>query len=212
MLRAVHRIIDREPWVVDDEPSDRLFGGIARAMLAADPERASGPRANALRGHVLVRSAFAEARLRAAVERGVRAYVVLGAGYDTFAYRQPAWMRGVRIFEVDAPATQAEKRERLRAAGIAVPANVAYVPVDFETIRCRTPSRQAASPPRAGILLLARRHDVPDAGGGGDRVPVRRVDARGQRDRASRSPRRGASATTRSNAPWRRSASRCARA
>ncbi len=54
-------------------------------------------------------------------------------GYDTFAYRQPDWTDGVRVVEVDAPATQADKRERLREAGVAVPDNVAYAAIDFET-------------------------------------------------------------------------------
>jgi len=57
--------------------------------------------------------------------------VVLGAGFDSFAYRQPEWARALRIFEVDHPASQALKRERLAAAGIAIPANLAFVPADF---------------------------------------------------------------------------------
>lgn len=86
----------------------------------------------ALRGHVLVRSAFAEERLYAAIARGVRQVVILGAGYDTFAYRQPAGFEDVRIFEVDAPPTQAHKREMLARGGVPVPANVRFAPIDFE--------------------------------------------------------------------------------
>lgn len=86
----------------------------------------------ALRGHVLVRSAFAEERLYAAIARGVRQVVILGAGYDTFAYRQPASFEDVRIFEVDAPPTQAHKREMLARGGVPVPANVRFAPIDFE--------------------------------------------------------------------------------
>jgi methyltransferase (TIGR00027 family) len=136
VLRALHRVVDSEPWVIDDPVSTLLFGDAARARLNRDFAAGLGDAgANALRGHVLVRSAFAEERLRQAVARGVRHCVVLGAGFDTFAYRQPAWMRGVRLFEVDAPATQAEKRARLAAAGIAEPRNVVYAAIDFE----RTP-------------------------------------------------------------------------
>jgi methyltransferase (TIGR00027 family) len=65
------------------------------------------------------------------VERGVRQLVVLGAGLDTFAYRSPFGAR-LRIFEVDYPATQAWKRERLAAAGIGVPGWLTFAPVDFE--------------------------------------------------------------------------------
>jgi methyltransferase (TIGR00027 family) len=68
----------------------------------------------------------------AAVERGVAQYVVLGAGLDTFAYRQPAWAHALRIVEVDHPASQAAKRERLEAAGIALPPNVTFAAIDLE--------------------------------------------------------------------------------
>jgi len=53
--------------------------------------------------------------------------VPLGEGLDTFAYRQPPWASSLRILEVDHPATQAWKRQRLKAAGVAEPANVEFV-------------------------------------------------------------------------------------
>lgn len=131
-LRALHRLVDAQPWVIDDPVSLALFGDAARQLAHRDPSWGTDPARIMLRAHVLVRSAFAEDRLRAAVARGVRQCVVLGAGYDTFAYRQPAWMDGVRVIEVDAPATQADKRARLERARIAVPENVAFAPIDFE--------------------------------------------------------------------------------
>jgi methyltransferase (TIGR00027 family) len=131
-LRALHRLLDTEPWVIDDPVSFALFGDAARYLAQHDPSWAEQPARIQLRAHVLVRSAFAEDRLRAAVARGVRQCVVLGAGYDTLAYRQPAWMHGVRLIEVDAPATQADKRARLERAAIAVPENVAFAAIDFE--------------------------------------------------------------------------------
>ena len=76
------------------------------------------------------RSRYAEDELACAVARGVRQYVVLGAGLDTFAYRNPH--AGLRVFEVDHPATQAWKREQLEAAGIVIPGGLTFVPVDFE--------------------------------------------------------------------------------
>ena len=65
--------------------------------------------------------------------RGVRQYVLLGAGMDTFAYRQPAWATGIRVFEVDQPATQGVKRRHIAFANIPVPGNLTYVAIDFET-------------------------------------------------------------------------------
>lgn len=144
VLRALHRLVDAEPWVIDDPVSTALFGDVARARFERDVAPALGrARADALRAHVLVRSAFAEERLRTAVARGVRQCVVLGAGFDTFAYRQPAWMQDVRLFEIDAPATQAEKRARLAAAGIAEPPNVVYAAIDFERTSLAAGLREA---------------------------------------------------------------------
>ena len=67
----------------------------------------------------------------AAVEAGVRQIVVLGAGLDTFAYASSR-REGLRLFELDHPATQAEKRRRLAAAGIAEPPHAVYVAHDFD--------------------------------------------------------------------------------
>ena len=64
-----------------------------------------------------------------AVGRGVPQFVVLGAGLDTFAYRNP--FPDLRVIEVDHPATQAWKRQMLAAGGIAIPASVSFVAVDF---------------------------------------------------------------------------------
>jgi methyltransferase (TIGR00027 family) len=85
-----------------------------------------------LRAHVVLRSRFAEDRLAAAVSRGVRQYVILGAGFDTFALRQPPWARELRILEVDHAGTQDVKRSRLAAAGLAMPGNARLGSIDFE--------------------------------------------------------------------------------
>jgi methyltransferase (TIGR00027 family) len=58
--------------------------------------------------------------------------VVLGAGLDTFAHRNPFAEQGLRVFEVDYPATQAWKRGRLADAGLVLPASLTFAPVDFE--------------------------------------------------------------------------------
>ena len=84
-----------------------------------------------MRMFIAVRTRFAEDALTAAVARGVRQLVVLGAGLDTYAYRGVMRDR-LRIFEVDHPATQAWKRQRLAQAEIPLPRTLTFAPVDFE--------------------------------------------------------------------------------
>jgi methyltransferase (TIGR00027 family) len=93
-------------------------------------ERAMHPVGRDFRAFMAVRSRYVEDQLAAAHARGVRQYVVLGAGLDTFAWRNP--FDGLRVFEVDFPATQEWKRKMLGAAGLDAPANLTFVPLDFE--------------------------------------------------------------------------------
>jgi len=79
---------------------------------------------------VLIRTRFTDDRVLAAAARGVRQLVILGAGFDTFALRHPDL--GIRVYEVDLPASAALKRERLAGADIAVPEHLHFVEVDFE--------------------------------------------------------------------------------
>jgi methyltransferase (TIGR00027 family) len=67
-----------------------------------------------------------------AISQGVRQYVILGAGLDSFAYRRLDMLSALRVFEVDHPASQAWKRHRLEEMGIQRPANLTYAPIDFE--------------------------------------------------------------------------------
>ena len=127
----------------------RLLGPEHVARLKDDPEELQTPGMRALRAHVLLRSRFAEDRLAAAVGRGVRQYVLLGAGWDTFALRQPGWAQRITIVEIDRPATQEVKRARLAELGITVPRNVVFAPVDFE----ETTLREAL--PAAGVDMTA---------------------------------------------------------
>ncbi len=86
-----------------------------------------------LRAFVAARSRYAENELAFGVRRGVGQYVILGAGLDTFAYRNPHPEGVLRVFEVDHPATQTWKRARLEEAGITVPRDLTFVAVDLET-------------------------------------------------------------------------------
>jgi methyltransferase (TIGR00027 family) len=132
VLRAAHLVIDGEPPVLNDTVVARLFGGGVEAQIRADADQLQAPDTRGLRSNVVLRSRFAEDGLMAAVEEGVEQYVLLGAGLDTFAYRQPPWARGLTIIEVDHPASQAGKRAALAAAGIEIPPNVRFADVDFE--------------------------------------------------------------------------------
>lgn len=123
--RAAHQVMD-EPRVLDDPIAVRLIG----PEYARDLERASHPVARDFRLYMSVRSRYAEDRLALSVAEGIGQYVILGAGLDTFAYRNP--FPSLRVFEVDFPATQLWKHELLAAAGIPLPGNLIFVPLDFE--------------------------------------------------------------------------------
>ena len=132
-MRALHQFHDGAPKILDDPVSARLLGEERTRTILSRMGNADDPARNAMRAHVLLRSRFAEERLESAVRRGIVQAVALGAGLDTFAYRQPPWAARLRLFDVDHPASQDEKRRFLEQAGIGVPANVRFVPIDFET-------------------------------------------------------------------------------
>ncbi len=69
--------------------------------------------------------------LKAAVLTGTKQYVILGAGMDTFAFREGEFLAKHQVFEVDHPLTQKDKIERITRAGWSVPDNLTFVPVDF---------------------------------------------------------------------------------
>lgn len=79
----------------------------------------------------LCRAAYTEQALKTAARTGTEQYVILGAGLDTFAFREPEFLSKHRVFEVDHPLTQADKRERITRAGWTIPGNLAFIPVDF---------------------------------------------------------------------------------
>jgi methyltransferase (TIGR00027 family) len=128
-VRAAHRLLD-DPIVFDDPLALTILGPGAEAAMRADPFRYNDQISRGLRASLVVRSRVAEDELARAVADGVRQYVVLGAGLDTFAYRNP--FPRLRVFEIDHPSTQAWKRGCLDQAGIAVPASLTFAPVDFE--------------------------------------------------------------------------------
>jgi methyltransferase (TIGR00027 family) len=104
-----------------DRPGSDVGSGILRLGVSDRPRRL----------FFAARARFAEDRVAVAAAAGVRQVVILGAGLDTFAYRNPH--PDLRVFEVDHPNTQAWKHQRLAASGIDQPERLTFVPVDFET-------------------------------------------------------------------------------
>jgi methyltransferase (TIGR00027 family) len=126
--RAVHQTLDGGS-IFSDRFALRILDDETLATL---DEVAANPALRPMRLFIASRSRFSEDSLAAGVARGVRQIVVLGAGLDTFALRNPHAGLGVRVFEVDYPATQGWKRERLKQADIAIPSSLTFAPIDFE--------------------------------------------------------------------------------
>ncbi|TLM98520.1 class I SAM-dependent methyltransferase, partial [bacterium] len=148
--RGYHAMND-EPKIFDDTLGLRLLSeeeragiqqGLVTAVQMVNPElaAASPDPADALAWMVqsfmpsslfISRARYTEDILAQAVRQGVRQYVILGAGMDTFAFRRPEMLEQLQVFEVDHPATQASKRQRLAELGQGIPAQLHFVPVDF---------------------------------------------------------------------------------
>ncbi len=126
--RAAHQLLD-EPTVLHDPLALQIIGSEAAEALRSNPKEHHAF-SRAFRAFMAARSRYAEDELACAFAQGVRQYVVLGAGLDTFAYRNPH--PGLRVFEVDHSATQAWKREQLQAANIAIPESLTFVTIDFD--------------------------------------------------------------------------------
>jgi methyltransferase (TIGR00027 family) len=143
IVRATHQLVDDEPRILEDPVVLRLIGQEKLGAIRADAKLRADTGAAAFRGHIVLRNRYAEDCLMEAVGRGVGQYVLLGAGYDTFAYRQPDGAESLRIFEVDHPASQVAKRALLASAGIEPPANLSFAPVNFENESLREGLRRA---------------------------------------------------------------------
>jgi len=124
-MRAGHQILDAgaiflDPYacaILGEQPSEIV------ATLNQDPNSAVA------RTYMAARSRIGEDWLHAAYVRGVRQAVILGAGFDTFSLRNP--YPALAVFEVDHPATQRWKQERLAAAEVPIPSSLKFVRVDF---------------------------------------------------------------------------------
>ena len=126
--RAAHQLLDHGSILSDPFAMKILHEDESEVLQFANAH----PLASIGRLFTTARSRIAEDALAAAVERGIRQIVILGAGLDTFALRNPHGARQIRVYEVDHPATQAWKRERMAEAQLALPPWLMFVPVDFE--------------------------------------------------------------------------------
>lgn len=148
LMRAVHTRLDPDP-LIDDLWGDRLvpewfreaFRQLVLAKMDSDPraKALASPdsivdaalRANAAYAGVIIRARYTEDALRAAVANGIRQYVIIGAGFDSFALRRPAFAREVDVYEIDHPATQGLKCQRLRECGLSIPGSVHFIEADL---------------------------------------------------------------------------------
>ena len=136
MLTAAARALYREdpqPWVLDDTLALQLAGEAGTSILSMLRDRLSQDELMAFSRWVCVRSRVAEDLVERALAEGVQQYVILGAGLDSFAYRRVDLLDRLRVFEVDHPASQRWKRQRLEALSIQPPKRLVFAPVDFET-------------------------------------------------------------------------------
>ncbi|MDE3104450.1 MAG: class I SAM-dependent methyltransferase [Acidobacteriota bacterium] len=134
LRRAAHQLYDAPPRVLDDPLAVTILGREYASEVQRTRFKLGKPHSVALRAFLVARSRYAEDQLAFAVSperlQPVVQYVLLGAGLDTFGYRNP--YPQVEVVEVDHPATQAWKQTLLAEAGIEAPVNLTYVPVDFE--------------------------------------------------------------------------------
>lgn len=135
ILTAVGRAIHREeppPWILDDALAAELAGDEGSSLKQRLRTDLSPAQLLGFSRWVCVRARLPEDILERAVPHGVAQYVILGAGLDSFAYRRADLLAKVHVFEVDQPASQAWKRQRLDELGVIAPPNLTFAAIDFE--------------------------------------------------------------------------------
>jgi methyltransferase (TIGR00027 family) len=183
--RAYHAVHD-DPKIFDDFLAYQFFTeeertnfeqNLADSLKFFDPERAAScpSQASALAWYMriqgapttLSRSRYTENSLEAAFRQGVRQYVILGAGMDTFAFRRPDLASQLKVFEIDHPLTQAFKLSRLKELGWEIPAQLHFIPVDLTKITLANALRQSPYDPRKssffswlGVTIYLTRAEV----------------------------------------------------
>jgi methyltransferase (TIGR00027 family) len=131
LMRSVHTRRDPHP-LINDPWGDRLVPeSVKRAMAASNEMLDAALMGSRSYANVITRTRYTEDALQAGVSRGVRQYVLIGAGFDSFALRRPGFAADLQIFEIDFPATQSLKVERIGACGIALPDTVHFIAADL---------------------------------------------------------------------------------
>jgi methyltransferase (TIGR00027 family) len=151
LMRAAHTRLDPNP-LIEDPWGDRLVPEAARDMLrraalsrlqgdalkkALDSPESSFDQAmlqNRSYPNVVTRTRYAEDALKEAVEAGAEQYVLIGAGFDSFALRRPSFADALQIFEIDFPATQFLKIERIASCGVSLPDSVHFIAADLSQV------------------------------------------------------------------------------
>jgi methyltransferase (TIGR00027 family) len=131
LMRAAHTRLDPHP-LIDDPWGDRLVPESAKRGLASSNEMLDEALMRSRSyANVITRTRYAEDALQAAVLNGVRQYVLIGAGFDSFSLRLPKFSADLQIFEIDFPVTQELKIERIASCGITLPETVHFIAADL---------------------------------------------------------------------------------
>lgn len=134
-IRAAHSLHDQpvifhDPFAVD--LTSAAWRWIARRRWLTELAKRYYKIMLPVRGQIVARSRYCEDQLEKAMAEGVDQYVIVGAGFDSFALRRPDLLAKLTVYELDHPATQNAKRERLRKLSHTTPSGLVFVPVDFE--------------------------------------------------------------------------------
>jgi methyltransferase (TIGR00027 family) len=141
----------KEEHIRFDQNLAQMLPGIAPELAASTPDQTTALAwvIQLMHGPVtLSRSRYAEDSLEEAIRQGVRQYVDLGAGFDTFAFRRPDLVARLRVFEVDHPTTQVMKRQRIATTGWELPSQLHFVPIDFTKDSLATTLQSASYDPQ----------------------------------------------------------------
>jgi methyltransferase (TIGR00027 family) len=129
VARGIHRSCDQPPWILDDRFALQLAGPGWAPVMAASRAAFRPAALRQSRASIVARSRYAEDRL---LGGGYRQYVILGAGLDSFAWRRADLIGWLQLFEVDRPASQAQKLARITELGLPVHDRHVFAAVDFE--------------------------------------------------------------------------------